>query len=384
MTQDTNPELFLRGIFREYYQNWDPMPVDLIHQREIGFIPFMGTMIRHRAINGMNDLRSFAQRNIPRHFYYSTSYYRYPDRRVMLEKDWMGAELIFDLDADHIKLEGTPRYDEILQKVKEHTIRLLERFLLDDLGFGENDLLVTFSGGRGYHIHVKADSVYGLSSDSRREIANYVRGEGIDGTSFPSGMRDGSLILGIWRNAIDKAFTNMFSGDPEELAAQLQNMFGDGRKSSPYLLRLKKTAIPHEGKSKFLIFSRPGPEKYSNMDDDDRMVLGKVISKVRESIMCEIDEPVTTDIHRLIRMPGSLHGKTGLMVVPVKPAEIHSFDPLISCRSPTMEGKTVKINIQKPYRIKFGGEMWVLREGEESVPLDLGVFLIAQRVAKLA
>ena len=383
MTQEKNPDLFLRNVFREYYQNWNPVPVDLIHQREIGFIPFMGTMIRHRSINGMNELKLFSQRNIPRHLYYSTSYYRYPDRRIMSEKEWMGAELIFDLDADHIKLEGSPRYDQILDKVREHTVRLLEKFLLDDIGFSENDILVTFSGGRGYHIHIKADSVYGLSSDSRREISNYVRGEGMDIPTLQYGMKSEPGISGIWRKAVDNNFTGMFAGDQDSIKSKLQMVFGDGRKSVPYLQRLKKTSFSNSGKSKLQAFSEPGPEKYASMDEEDRLVLGKAVEIAHDSLMCEIDEPVTTDIHRLIRMPGSLHGKTGLMVVPVSPEALRSFDPLVTCRSPTMADRYVDVIVNKTYSIKFGGQLWSLSEGKESVPLDLGVFLLAQRVANL-
>jgi DNA primase small subunit len=36
---------------------------------------------------------------------------------------------------------------------------------------------------------------------------------------------------------------------------------------------------------------------------------------------------VTTDIHRLIRLPGSLHGGTGLRVVPLSREEVDRFDP---------------------------------------------------------
>lgn len=44
----------------------------------------------------------------------------------------------------------------------------------------------------------------------------------------------------------------------------------------------------------------------------------------------EIDEPVTTDVHRLIRFPMSLHGKSGLMVLPVPLDGLEEFDPLVS------------------------------------------------------
>ncbi|WP_243675341.1 hypothetical protein [Vulcanisaeta distributa] len=35
-----------------------------------------------------------------------------------------------------------------------------------------------------------------------------------------------------------------------------------------------------------------------------------------------IDEVVTMDVHRLIRLPNSLHGKTGLRVIRVSPSDL--------------------------------------------------------------
>ena len=45
-------------------------------------------------------------------------------------------------------------------------------------------------------------------------------------------------------------------------------------------------------------------------------------------IGAEIDEPVTIDIHRLIRYPGSLHGATGFKVQELGINELNFFNPL--------------------------------------------------------
>ena len=45
-------------------------------------------------------------------------------------------------------------------------------------------------------------------------------------------------------------------------------------------------------------------------------------------IGAEIDEPVTIDIHRLIRYPGSLHGATGFKVQEIELKELEKFNPL--------------------------------------------------------
>ena len=40
------------------------------------------------------------------------------------------------------------------------------------------------------------------------------------------------------------------------------------------------------------------------------------------------DEPVTGDIHRLIRLPGSLHGGSGLKVTTMDSKKLEKFDPM--------------------------------------------------------
>ena len=45
-------ETRMKEIFREYYSNLRYEIPDLLGSREIGFIPFGGTMIRHRSLRG--------------------------------------------------------------------------------------------------------------------------------------------------------------------------------------------------------------------------------------------------------------------------------------------------------------------------------------------
>ncbi len=97
----------------------------------------------------------------------------------MQEKEWLGAELIFDLDADHIEGANKMTYAQILDEVKKHTLRLIN-VLMDDFGFTEDNIHLYFSGGRGYHVHIESDAVYQLDSDARREIGDYIRIEGIN------------------------------------------------------------------------------------------------------------------------------------------------------------------------------------------------------------
>ncbi|MEM3675916.1 MAG: DNA primase catalytic subunit PriS, partial [Thermoplasmataceae archaeon] len=309
----------LKELFQFYYSKWEPEDVDLISQREIGFIPFNGTMVRHRSVASLRDAAHLARRIVPRHLYYSTAYYRKPEEKLMQEKLWQGAELIFDLDADHISGAEGMSYESILETVKKHTVRLVEKFLLGDIGFGAQDILIMFSGGRGYHVHVKSDAVYSLSSDARREIANYVRGEGLNASDFRRAVLDQAGMHGSWRRDIDSMFSGIYRDAASEEGQELVKKILGGNSSKAFLRTLNAPSPDGAHLTKREAFSIQGPRKYRFLDKYDLKVLEYAISEVKRDQMCEIDEPVTTDVHRLIRFPGSLHGKTGLMVKKVTP-----------------------------------------------------------------
>jgi DNA primase small subunit len=60
--------------------------------------------------------------------------------------------------------------------VKKEFYKLVDDFLLNDFGFDEKNLDLYFSGGRGYHCHVKDKTIFDLDSNERREIVDYITG----------------------------------------------------------------------------------------------------------------------------------------------------------------------------------------------------------------
>lgn len=378
-------DLKLKALFQEYYHNWSGRDVDLIWEREIGFIPFFGTMIRHRAVRNLKDLGFFVRKNTPRHIYYSTAYYKSPEEKVMKEKIWKGAELIFDLDADHLAGAEKMTYTEILAEVKKHTQRLIFKFLMDDLGFQEKDLKIFFSGGRGYHVHVVEDSVYQMSSDSRREVANYIRGEGFSTYDVRRSMQETSQKLSGWKKTIDDQICSFYRDlqDNEEKQELLHGLLGNIRTMQNYLTDLNRATDVGGNLKRIEVLSMHGFNKYRIMDKNDEKVLNYMIVKVKNENLCEIDEPVTTDIHRLIRMPHSLHGKSGLAVVPIKLDQFGKFDPLRDAVADSFRELELKINLLRNYKIDFDGDSYNLMAGEQTVPGPIGVFLAAGKFAKL-
>ena len=95
----------------------------------------------------------------------------------------------------------------------------------------------------------------------------------------------------------------------------------------------------------------------------------------------ETDEPVTADIRRLIRCPGSLHGGSGLRVTPLTARSIEAFDPLED--AVVFGDEPVSLEIQKPFSTEMRGESYRLSEGTAEVPLHVAVFLLARGVAYL-
>ena len=57
--------IMLKKYFREYYESWKTPVPDLISSREIGFIPFYGSMIRHLGLRNSGEVDAFVKRNVP-------------------------------------------------------------------------------------------------------------------------------------------------------------------------------------------------------------------------------------------------------------------------------------------------------------------------------
>ena len=94
------------------------------------------------------------------------------------------------------------------------------------------------------------------------------------------------------------------------------------------------------------------------------------------------DEPVTTDTKRLIRMPTSLHGGSGMRVQPLELRELHDFDPLTDAVVFGM--RNVKVDQKFPLRMPMLGSTYVLQKGITTVPEAVAVFLCCRGMAEIA
>jgi len=82
--------------------------------------------------------------------------------------------------------------------------------------------------------------------------------------------------------------------------------------------------------------------------------LEAVIPAAAVAVQGETDAPVTTDIHRLIRLPSSLHGGTGFRVVPLTREALDRFEPFRDAAVPFPESERVPTTFREEVSYPWG------------------------------
>jgi DNA primase small subunit len=376
---------YLRRRFRAYYASTDVELPPGGESREWGYIPWTAggtTMIRHKSLFDLGDVSTFLGDEGPRHVYFSAAEYRDPGAGTMDEKGWRAADLVFDLDGDHLDDvgESTP-YPEMLAACKDALRRLLD-LLQDDLGFATESLQVVFSGGRGYHVHVRDEAVRRLDSGARREIVDYLRAidldlDGLVRTETNRGTTRRVLQTeGGWGRRTHRRLLSVVEElrtmDETSAVARLRELDGIGEKRARTILGAFEST-PEAVQRGNLEAGGPGV----------RTLVESIANEVVDDETAPIDEPVTTDLRRLIRFPGSLHGGTGLVVRRIPVDEVDAFDPLVDAVAEPFENREVRIDVTEPGPVWMGGDRFRIEEGDVSVRECVGVFLLARERAKI-
>jgi DNA primase small subunit len=113
-----------------------------------------------------------------------------------------------------------------------------------------------------------------------------------------------------------------------------------------------------------------------------KFFLNRALRKTAVSLSAgETDEPVTCDVKRLIRLPASLHGKTGLKVVKIEVDDLKDFDPLQD--AVILPEDPVQVALRREVTVEMKNQTYHLEEGTQEVPTYLGVFLIGRKEATL-
>ena len=381
---DRRTREYLGGRFGDYYRSAALAPPPAAAAREWGHIPFTDggtTMVRHQSLLELGDLSTFLASESPRHVYFSAARYDDPATRGMDEKGWRGADLIFDLDADHLPGVDPDEtsYPEMLRECKTALSNLLD-LLERDFGF---ETEVVFSGSRGYHVHVREPSIRDLDARARREVVDYVRGAGLDVEGLVRTRSVGGATRRVLR--ADGGWGRRVHDALVDLAAELRET-----DETDALERLMAYDGIGEGRAETLLTAfRRNPEavRAGNLEAGGpgaRVLVERLAERVVERACSPVDEPVTTDLNRLIRLPGSLHGGTGLAVRRIDREAVDSFDPLVDAVPARFEGQEVRVEVTDPGAepVTVGDGSFRPREGVHQVREPVGVFLMARGRAR--
>jgi DNA primase small subunit (EC 2.7.7.-) len=305
-------------FFRNYYRNYAKFDVDAVEKREFAFQPFGGGMIRHKAFGGVEELKRFIIERTPRHIYHSVAYYERPGEEDMERKGWLGADLVFDIDGDHLDTDACRESKLVslacLEDAKEEANKLIE-VLERELGLKPRRIV--FSGNRGFHVHVSEEEVLRLGARERRELVNYIKAVGFDPSRFEVKIGRRRVVL----------YEEEVSGN---------------------LLRIRQGL------------------------EDPR------------ALRVEIDEVVTQDVHRLIRMPGSINGKTGLVALPLSQQELGKDVEAIVDKAIVFRKGNLKLKFEENFTGMALFEKVEARRGDVKVlPAYLAIYLELQGIGKV-
>jgi len=400
---------FVYEKFSDFYNSssTEISPPALIGQREFAFLLFKERiMVRHKGFANINDLKLLLGETVPSDVYHSCAYYENPETE-MDKKGWLGADLVFDIDADHIPTSCNKIHDEwtcskcgfsgkgitpetcpicedqrfdtktwpcelCLNSAKEETAKLID-MLEKDFGFSSKEMRVFFSGHRGYHVHIESEAVKTLDAMARKEIVDYVSGIGLailDEEAKERSKGRSSHVFSLhdfsWNRRLKLGMQNFL------LKATKEDLRNVGIKNYVAVLQNKEAILKRcleEG-------------RWNSVKGISVETWTKIAEHVKNLESAKIDTVVTTDIHRLIRLAGTLHGKTGLRKVEFPVKRLEDFDPFKEAVA-FKEG-VVKVFVSDAPEFRLGGNVFGPYKSQTvELPTAAAVLLICRGRAEV-
>ncbi|MEM4347589.1 MAG: DNA primase catalytic subunit PriS [Candidatus Altiarchaeota archaeon] len=386
---DINTRIYLKKKFQEYYSKEKiPAPRE-IEKREFG----IGTLekkiqIRHKSFSNEIELQNYLRREAPFFISYSSAYYEFPSNEPMSAKNFLYADLIFDLDI------SMDFFDEEKLKIAKNEVLNLRDFLLNDFGFSQQEISINFSGSKGYHVHVFSEKVKKLGSDERSEIIDYLLGHVdfnvfwySDGVSIRGPKKTdtgwkGRVFYGLYnfiKNSDKKQFKSIpkigekkaefLIANRERILTELENGFYDSLNGIAINFEMsdRSKKITQDPNIKYRI---PKDEKISS-----KLIQEIVMEKAIKTLsLRDTDKMVTIDTSRLIRLPESLHGNSGLIAKKI--SDIDKFNPLEDAIAFSNENVKIQILQKIPEFDFYHGKVGPFFEGVTKIPEALAIYLL--------
>lgn len=263
-----------------------------------------------------------------------------------------------------------------LESAKTELIKLID-VLTRDFGFSAEEIKIGFSGHRGYHLHVESEAIRAMDSMARKEIVDYLMGIGLERSFHGLGLKgekNSHLFGGLslddfgWRGRIAKGTYELLKSATQEELGKI----GLNKKAVNSIIQDRETILENWKERESW-----GKVQYVSGEN-----WKKILQYGIEKQSVKIDTVVTTDIHRLIRMNNTLHGKTGLKKVEVPIAKIENFDPLKSAIA-FLEGE-VAVYVTEAPQFRLGEETYgPYKRKEVHLPTAPAMLLLCKGAAKV-
>lgn len=208
---------------------------------------------------------------------------------------WKGRELIFDLDLneyDPVRTCGCKGRDycTICWGLLQDAAVIMNETLQEDFGFER--LKWVFTGGRGYHCWVLDEELFDISQEQRSGIVHYMQL-----INDPLGEQRVEPIGSDATILRERIYATLMEKFVQQAPVSVFKEINIG-KAALATLRKKVEAKNFQNHVE-LIPSKVGEEPF--------------LEQLIKYYYPRIDHKVTIDTRRLIRMPGSVHGRTGLI-----------------------------------------------------------------------
>lgn len=370
----------VKAAFREYYFKQAKLietPGD-VDKREFGYAQFGARgMVRHLSFRNAGELIATLITQVPSDVYCSNALYRFPTL-PMQEKQWLGADLIFDIDGKDLNLPCVPSHSYPVcsncghvsppsekeyacpacgNKKADHVsipcakcvdgskkeARHLVEFLTGDLGIARENIDVYFSGNNGFHFHIRDDSYRPLDSQARSDLVGYLAGVGLLTES-----------IGVRRAP---------GGDLAFVKFPRSGLGSGWRKKVADKLKIDAT-------STIRLTNIVKEKGYAQFKAE--------LDRTTREMGVRIDPQVTTDVHRVFRMPGTLNSKSGL--AKAKVSDLDSFDPFVDAC--LLGDAKVKVKLKTHVKAKLKGENYNISKETAELPAYAAVYFICKGLAE--
>ena len=337
---------FLRRVFREhYFKRHDLIEIPtMIQSREFGYIPFGRGMVRHLSYRSGGELAAELVKQAPSSVFCSNGTYSDPTL-PMDEKGWKGAELIFDIDASAIPTACRSKHSFWTCRSCGKVIRSMDRPGKCPKCEGTNVL----------QLHWSCAECLAATKEHVSRLLRFLTGDfGVPSDNIAvyfSGNR------GYHLHVDDKRFEGFEPAARAEIAKYVR---GTG-----LIKPLSSDQSPVGWAERFASASNEKPRP----------------DKVADAFGSRIDESVTTDIHRIFRMPGTLHGNSGLLKMRVH--DLQGFRPE---HDPVVLGdEEVAVTVAGAPEFKLKGRTFGPFSAEEpELPTYAAVYLMTKGLARAA